>query len=602
MNIPDQDPSEPANSASTDPSAETTTPPASAPIKPHRTWDRIRFLFKVVEIRLRFVLIFVATFILIGKWDTIKNYWSKWSRPANATAAKPTSDTEFFCPMHPSVVRESLEPDGSVPKCPICGMPLSQRKKGEAPALPNDVLARVQLSPERIQMAGVQTAEVAYQPLAKSIRAVGFVDYDQSRLSKITTRVSGYIEKLFVDRTFMNVQKGEPLAILYSPELFSTVQELDLALRRGAPEMIDSGKQRLQLLGIKQPEIDEIIARQQFFQAITAADAQQIASARARLKQLGIGDSEIEELERTKRVPAGLTIRSPAVGHVIAKNVEQGDHVEPGATLFEIADLSQVWVEADVFEKDISLLQTGQRVEITTESLPNQPITGKIILVHPHLETATRTDRIRIELPNPGHALRPGMFATVKINVPFAEIEPYKSQSEAVEREEAAKNGGKPLDDRALIALQKTCPVTGAQLGSMGTPIRRQVGSRVVFLCCPACIDEFDKSKEKYLTQLGAAPNGKVLVVPEAAVIDTGSKKIVYVEDKPGQFDGVSVELGPESDGFYPVVQGLHVGQRVAAAGAFLVDAETRLNPAAGSTYIGAGGGPQSTASKPATN
>ena len=276
---------------------------------------------------------------------------------------------------------------------------------------------------------------------------------------------------------------------------------------------------------------------------------------------------------------------------MIAKNIEQGDRVEPGTTLFEIADLTQVWVEADVFERDMPLLQMGQTVEITAEALPNQTITGTIILVHPHLETATRTNRIRIQLPNPGHLLRPGMYATVKINVPFAGLEPFKSRPAPMPRAAEA------TDDKTLIAFQKTCPVTGNELGSMGAPIRRQVGARVVFLCCPACIEKFDQSKDKYLaqisTQLSGPPEGEVLVVPESAVIDTGSKKIVYIESQPGVFDGISVELGPESDGFYPVVKGLRAGQRVAAAGAFLVDAETRLNPAAGSTYIGASGGPQ---------
>jgi len=562
-------------------------------------WKRARFLFKVVEIRLRFILILVATFVLIGKWDTIKNYWDKWTRPSTSVV-QAKSDTEYFCAMDPSVVRDSLEPDGSVPHCPICGMPLSQRKKGEKVVLPDGVLARVQLSPERIQMAGLRTAEVAYQPLAKKIETVGFVDYDQSRLSRIVTRVSGYIEKLYVDKTFMNVRKGEPLAVLYSPELYSTVQELDLALARGTAEMIESGKQRLRLLGIKQPEIDEIVAREQLIRAINGASAAQIEAARARLRDLGATQDEIDELVRTKRAEPGLVIRSPAVGHVIAKNIEQGDRVEPGTTLFEIADLSEVWVEADVFERDIPLLQTDQTVEITAEALPNQTITGKIILVHPHLETATRTDRIRIQLPNPGHMLRPGMYTTVKINVPFAELEPFKSQSVTV------PNETKKLDDKALIALQKTCPVTGNKLGSMGAPVKRQVGDRVVFLCCPSCIDEFEQSKDKYLVQLtaqlSAPPEGQVLVVPESAVIDTGAKKIVYVERAPGVFDGISVELGPESDGFYPVAKGLHVGQRVAAAGAFLVDAETRLNPAAGSTYVGASGGPNAERAKPSSN
>lgn len=568
-------------------------------MEPHsgpQGWKRARFLFKVVEIRLRFILILVATFVLIGKWDTIKNYWDKWTRPS-AKAVQANSDTEYFCPMHPSVVRDSLEPDGSVPKCPICGMPLSQRKKGEKAVLPAGVLARVQLSPERIEMAGLKTAEVAYRPLARKIEAVGFVDYDESRRSRIVTRVSGYIEKLYVDKSWANVRKGEPLAVLYSPELYSTVQELDLALDRGTADMIESGKQRLRLLGIKQPEIDEIVAREQLVRAATGGSAAGIASAKERLRQLEVPDSEIDELARTRRAATGLVIRSPSVGHVIVKNVEEGDRVEPGTTLFEIADLSQVWVEADVFERDIPLLKLGQTVEISAEALPNQTITGTIILVHPHLETATRTNRIRIQLPNPGHLLRPGMYATVKIDVPFAGLEPYKS--EFIARPQPPKQS----DDKVLIAYQKTCPVTGNELGSMGDPVKRKAGDRVVFLCCPACIEKFEKSKDKYVAEISmresAPPEGEVLTVPESAVIDTGSKKIVYIEKEPGVFDGISVELGPESDGFYPVVKGLRAGEKVAAAGAFLVDAETRLNPAAGSTYIGASGGPDNGGAKP---
>ncbi len=566
------------------------------PQQPLRGWKRVRFLFKVVEIRLRFLIILAATFVLIGKWDTIKNYWEKWTRPTATSVVKAESDTEYFCPMHPSVVRDSLEPDGSIPKCPICGMPLSKRKKGEAPALPKNVLSRVQLSPERIEMAGVQTTDVAYRPLAKEIETVGFVDYDQAGLSRIVTRVSGYIEHLYVDKTFTNVSKGSPLAVLYSPELYSTVQELDLALRGGSTDMVESGEQRLRLLGIKQPEIDEIVARQQFLHAVVAGNNVRQESARQKLLQLGASDAEIDELAQRKSAETGLVIRSPSAGHVIEKNVEQGSRVEPGTTLFEIADLSHVWIEADVYERDMSLLKVDQTVEITAEGLPNQTITGTIILVHPHLETATRTNRIRIELPNPGHMLRPGMYATVRIHVPFADVEPFKSkQAESAE-------STKPLSDAELIAMQKICPVTGNKLGDMGPPIREQVGRRVVFLCCKGCIADFSKSPEKYLAKLAVPPVGKVLVVPESAVIDTGDKKIVYIEHEPGVFDGIRVELGPEANGFFPVVSGLQAGDRVAAAGAFLIDAETRLNPAAGSTYIGAGSSPVAERAKPQAN
>ncbi len=110
--------------------------------------------------------------------------------------------------MHPQVVRAGLEPNGEVPKCPICGMPLSLRKKGEAPPLPPGVTGRVQLSPERIQLAGIETSEIAYRPMSRQTITVGNVAYDESRLSRIVSRVGGYVEKLYVDKTYMTVQPG----------------------------------------------------------------------------------------------------------------------------------------------------------------------------------------------------------------------------------------------------------------------------------------------------------------------------------------------------------------------------------------------------------
>ncbi len=205
-------------------------------------------------------------------------------------------------------------------------------------------------------------------------------------------------------------------------------------------------------------------------------------------------------------------------------------------TLFEVADLSTVWVEADVFEKDIPYLQVGQTVEAAVEAYPNRTFTGKLALVYPQLDAATRTNRVRFELDNPQHELRPGMFATVRIDTPLETIEPFKSI--------AAKNG------RILLASASTANAPQSQY-------------------------EF-------------------LSVPERAVVDTGAKKIVYVEREPGMFEGVEVELGPRQDQYYPVIKGLQSGDKVAAAGSFLIDAETRLNPAAASTYFGASSGPQS--------
>ncbi len=552
-------------------------------------WKRARFLFKVIEIRLRFIAIVGATFLLVGEWDLIKNYWEKWTRPTAAAVAKHT-DTEYFCPMHPSVVRDGLEPDGSVPKCPICGMPLSLHKKGEHVELPEGVVGRVQLSPERVSMAGVGTTEVAYRPLVKEVRAVGTVDYDETRRSRIVTRTDGYIEKLYADKTYATVAKGQPLASFYSPDLLSTASDLTLALNRGATELVEAAKQRLKHAGVADNEIAEIVATRELLAALLHSDQAAAERAQAQLTNLGMSQSEIDQITTSRRPPSGIVIRSPVSGHIINKPIVEGASVKAGETLFDVADLSHVWIEADVYETDMSLLEAGQTVEVTVEGLPNQVFHGTIVLVHPHLEMETRTNRIRIDLPNPNHELRPGMYASVNVQVPFDQLEPFKSELTA----EAA--GPTAADDKSLIAFQKTCPVTGLKLGTMGDPVRKVVANKVVFLCCPDCIAKFDKATDDYLARLAPPPRKGVLTVPEMAVIDTGSKKLVYVEREPGQFDGVEVEVGPVANGYYPVLKGLRAGDRVAAAGAFLIDAETKLNPGAGAAYVGASGGPSSVA------
>jgi Cu(I)/Ag(I) efflux system membrane fusion protein len=175
------------------------------------------------------------------------------------------------------------------------------------------------------------------------------------------------------------------------------------------------------------------------------------------------------------------------------------------------------------------------------------------------------------------------MYANVRIEMPIRELEPFKSR--LISSQAAAGE-----DDESLIAFQKVCPVTGLKLGSMGKPIKKVVEGKTVFLCCPACEEKLNKDPQTYLAKLAPPPEDQVLAVAERAVIDTGTRKVVYVEREPGVFEGVAVELGPRAGEFYPVLSGLSPGDRVAAAGAFLVDAETRLNPAAAGTFYGASG------------
>jgi Cu(I)/Ag(I) efflux system membrane fusion protein len=454
-------------------------------------WQRLRLFAKFLEVRLRFVAVLVAVALLIGYWDTIKNYWDKWTRPSAAALLQLPDEEEFFCPMDPQVTRSSYDPNGRIPHCPICGMPLSRRQKSEKQQLPEGVTGRVQISPERIRMAGIRSVEVGYRPLVRKLSTVGSVLYDESRLSRVVSRVGGYVEKLYVDKTYATVKQGDPLAEIYSPELYSAAQELVLLSKRNRPSDL-------------------------------------VESARKRLMLLGVGRQEIDQIARSGKAVERLVIRSPQAGFVIGKYVVAGARVEPGMTLLDVADLSTVWIEADVYEKDVSLLHAGQKIVARADALVDRVISGRVALVYPRMETSTRTNRVRFDVENPEFLLRPGMYVTVQLETPIAEIEPFRSRL------------------KTTVAAQT------------------------------------------------AREPGGVLAVPERAVVDTGDRQIVYVEREPGLFEGVEVRLGPRCDDQYPVIEGLEAGQRVAAAGAFLVDAETRLNPSAAAAYFGASGGPKS--------
>ena len=228
---------------------------------------------KVVELRLRFIALMALTGLVFGFWDTIWNYYEKWNRPAAEHAAV-SAGVEFYCPMHPSVVQN--EPGN----CPICGMPLSKRPKGEKQSLPEGVTARIQLAPFRIAQAGIRTVEAAYSPMSESVTTVGYVTFDERRLARISSKIKGMarVEKLFVNFTGTFVEVGDPLAELYSPELYQATRELLLAqstsiersnaqtplgqsLQGNKSDLVALARDKLALWGITPKQVDEILAK-----------------------------------------------------------------------------------------------------------------------------------------------------------------------------------------------------------------------------------------------------------------------------------------------------------------------------------------------------
>jgi Cu(I)/Ag(I) efflux system membrane fusion protein len=498
-----------------------------------KLWWWFDFLVLVKLARLRFIGVLVAIGAVIAYWDTLLAYYDKWTRPAPEHAAA-AADVEWWCPMHPTIVREA--PD----KCPVCGMPLSKRKKGDhadVEPLPPGVVSRVQFTPYRVALAGIQTAEIGYQPLAREITTVGTVEFDERKLARIAVRLPGKsrLDKLYVNVTGQSVARGDPLALVYNPDLVATVQNLRDARQGGNKDLERIAHERLRLWGIEADQVKDALA-----------DG---------------GDG------------TRLVIRAPIGGHVIRKYLVEGEYVEEGSRLFDVADLSTVWIEAQVYEDEIGLLREGTPVSATTRAFPNREYAGTLAFLQPHLDAGTRTLRVRFNIDNAGHDLRPGAYASVTLKVPAATL-------------------GAATASRAESWRDRTAADLAAH--ALLTPGGTQAGSGLESLL-QAALDHAVAGREL------------VLAVPERAVIDTGSRKVVYREAEPGVFEGVEVQLGHRCGTFYPVVGGLRSGDQVATSGSFLIDAETRLTAGASSTYFGSSSGPQAdhrsatTAARPST-
>lgn len=251
------------------------------------------------------------------------------------------------------------------------------------------------ISPERLQTIGVRFEEARRRPLDKVIRTVGRVEIDERRLAHVNVKIEGWIDELFVNYTGEKVKRGQILFTLYSPELVATQEEYLLALR-GARELGKSG-----------------------FPEVAEGAKSLLEVTQRRLKLWDIEEYHMRDLERTGEVLKTLPIHAPLTGTVIHKVALAGMHVNPGDELYTIADLSRVWVIADIYEYELPLIQVGQQASVNLSYAPQHVLQGRISFVYPTVEPQTRTAKVRFEVDNPGEVLKPGMYANVELKVPL---------------------------------------------------------------------------------------------------------------------------------------------------------------------------------------
>jgi Cu(I)/Ag(I) efflux system membrane fusion protein len=324
-------------------------------------------------------------------------------------------------------------------------------------------MGSVKIDPERRRLIGLKTAPVIRGPIDTTIRTVGRVAFDETRLVKMQPRFEGFIEHLYANFTGKLVKKGEPLATIYSPELLATENEYLLAI-----------KARASLASSGLPDVAE--------------------SARARLRLFGISDATLDRIEKTGEPVRSLPLDAPISGYVTSKQVVAGAKVGPDDALFDIADLSRVWVLADVYEYELPRLKLGQSATLTLSYWPDRTWRGRVIYIYPTVDEKTRTVRVRIDVDNSKLDLKPEMFADV------------------------------------IIA---------------------------------------------------SAPR-TALLAPEDAIIESGTRQLVFVATDDGRLTPREITIGDRSGGKVEVRSGLDEGETVATGANFLLDSESRLKAVVG--------------------
>ncbi len=422
-------------------------------------------------------------------------------------------DTRYICPM------VCTPPQTEPGRCPVCAMELVPVSSGGDDT---DNLS-IQVDPVARRIANIQTVAVRAVPLTREIRAIGEITYNEGALATISAYVDGRLDRLFADYTGVVVNKGDQLAWLYSPQLYTTQVEL-LRMKKGLEEIQASSA------------------------SPSAVESQRrlCESARKRLIELGTTEEQIQELEKAGRANSRMHICSPIAGTVIEKLAVEGEYVKTGQPICRVADLSSVWLMLEVFPEDATAIRYGQKVQAEVQSLPGRKFSGRVAFKDPSVDPKTRTIGIRVVVPNDEGLLRIGDYAKATIEVSAATDD---DSPQLVYDPDLAGKWISPRHPHVVESSPGKCRECGVELAPAAT---------------------FGFAAE-------SVPSRVALVVPRDAVLMAGDNSVVFVETEPGRFEIRWVVLGPSTDGQIVLLKGVKKGEQIATSGNFLLDAAMQM-------------------------
>ncbi len=426
----------------------------------------------------------------------------------SATAETSAAATTYICPM--MCVPPTTEPG----RCPVCAMEL-------VPAT-SDADAggerSVNIAVGDRRLIGIETVKAQQSVATRSVKAVGRLQVDETRIARVPADAAGRVEKLYFNFTGQQVNAGERIATYYSPDLYAAQTELLTLKSTRRPA---SGRRN----------------------SLTNVREEIIQSARQRLRELGMSAQQIEDVEKSGHAESRIDIRSPHAGTITKLMLREGQYLKAGEVACEVTDLSNVWLVTELFPEDAALVRYGQRVTAGISSLPGETFEGRVSFVAPTVDSVKRAVPVRIDLPNASRQLRPGDEATVEIEVPL-------QAGLAVYDEQLAGKWICPQHPDEIHDSAGACPRSGKPL----VPTE-QLG---------------------FATSL--ADVVQPLTIPRSAVLMAGSQSAVYVEVEEGEFELRLVEVGPTVGRQVVVLGGIEASELVATKGNFLIDSQMQLS------------------------